>query len=92
MRNREGKRRPDPERRAAANIARMAAHQGLHIGQPHAFARHVLLADAAKRLKDFGNIRCRNAAAVVLHMERRVRRTALRRDDHLARATRLADS
>jgi hypothetical protein len=65
----------------------MAAYQGLHIGQPHAFSRHVLLTDAAKRLKDFGHILCRNAAAVILHMERRVRQTALRRDDHLARAT-----
>ena len=64
----------------------MSPHEHAHIGQAHAFPRHVLAADTAEGLKDFGDIVRGNAPSVVTHRKDRDVGMALARDDNLARA------
>jgi hypothetical protein len=64
----------------------MPLHEHLHIGQVHAFPRHVLLPSAAKRLEDFGDILCGNAAPVIADMQHGDVGTAFACHDDLAGA------
>src|SRR5215510_13149405 len=71
VRNGEGKRCAHPERGVAPDLASMAPHEHAHIGQAHAFPWHVLLANTAEGLKDFGDIVRGNAPSVVAHCKDR---------------------
>ena len=62
----------------------MPPHEHLHVGQAHAFPWHVLPADAAKRLEDFGNILCGNASPIVAHRKDGDVGMTFARDDDLA--------
>src|SRR5215468_149701 len=86
MRNSEGKRRTHPEGGVAPDVAPMPPHERLYVCETHAFARHVLGADAAEQLEDFGDIVRGNAPPVVAHVKHGGFGTPLSRHDDLAGA------
>src|SRR5215475_5347808 len=67
--NGKGKRRAYPERGVALDLASMPPHERLHIGQPHALPRYVLLPNTAKRLENFANILRSNTLPVIVDMK-----------------------
>ena len=64
----------------------MPPYEHLHIGQAHAFPRHVLPAHAAEGLKDFGDILCGNTTPIVADSKDGDLGLACTRDDDLAGA------
>src|SRR6266446_6428845 len=55
-RNGKGKCGTHSQRGVALDVTAMPPHEHLYIGQAHPFPRHVLLADTAERLENFGDI------------------------------------
>ena len=62
----------------------MAPHEHAHIGQAHAFPGHILPADTAEGLKDFGDILRGNAPPVIADLHHRDVGPAFTRDDDRA--------
>src|SRR5262245_29927751 len=86
VRDRKGKGRAYPESGVAPDLTPMPPNEHSHIGQAHAFPRHVLPADATEGLEDFGDILRGNAPSVVAHRKDRDVGVAFTRDDDLPRA------
>ena len=89
MGNTEAERRPHPHPGVAPDASSVAAHQGLHVSQAHAFSRYIRSAGTAERLEHLGQIRLGNPPSVILNREHRFCGRALAGNTDLARPTRL---